>query len=103
MTKPMNKADEREYSTGNFVRVPENTDISDLTDFYYRFSRSYNVDKESVHVEPETYLRHINNSCIGRDNIEYYYNRGDVEVFLRVESFPETRKKEEISMKEEYE
>lgn len=97
----MNKADEREYSTANFVRVPENTNISELTDFYYRFSRSYNVEEGSIKVEPETYLRHIDKSCIGRDNVEYYYKRGDVEVFLKVKEFPEIRKDEEISIKEE--
>lgn len=103
LIKPANKEDEREYSTGDFVRVPENTDISELTDFYYRFSRSYIVEEGSIRVEPETYLRHIDKSCIGRDNIEYYYNRGDVEVFLRVKEFPQTRKKEEVFIKEESE
>lgn len=101
VTKLMNKSDEREYSTGNFVRVPKGTDISELTDFYYRFSRSYNVNKESVHVEPETHLRHIDKTCIGRPNVEYYYNRGEVEIFLKVKEFPQIRKKEEVSTKEE--
>lgn len=93
---------DKEFERGNFVRVPKNTDISGLSDYYYRFPMSYDRQGFSITLIKETFLRHVSESTMRKDTIEYYFSRGEVEIFLKVKEFLETRKDEEISTKEEY-